>query len=82
MALVRGKRVRLLPPAHFEHVRVDLTEVPEARYGDEVLLLGAQQDESVEISELGQWMGRDTLQLLGAMPRHLSRVPAVARDPA
>jgi alanine racemase len=79
VALVRGKRVRLLPPSHFEHVRVDLTDVPDARYGDEVVLLGIQQDEHVAMGEVAKWMGRDALHLLGAMPRHLSRV---ARQPS
>lgn len=74
-ALVRGKRVRLLPPSNFEHVRVDLTDVPDARYGDEVVLLGAQGDTAIALDELGRWMDRDALQLLGSMPRHLSRAP-------
>ena len=73
MALVHGRRVRLLAPSHFEHVRVDLTDVPHARYGDEVMLLGAQDDERIELQELSAWMGRDPLHLLGAMPRHLAR---------
>lgn len=82
VVLVRGKRVRLLPPSHFEHVRVDLTDVTDARYGDEVVLLGMQQDQRVAMSELAQWMGRDALHLLGAMPRHLSRVPRESSHPA
>lgn len=74
VALVRGRRVRLLAPSHFEHVRVDLSDVPEARYGDEVVLLGSQQDACIELKELAAWMDRDPLHLLGTMPRHLSRV--------
>jgi len=81
VVLVRGKRARLLPPSHFEHVRIDLTDVPDARYGDEVVLLGMQQDEQVAMGELAQWLGRDALHLLGAMPRHLSRVPRQASHP-
>lgn len=82
VVLVRGKRARLLPPSHFEHVRIDVTDVPDARYGDEVVLLGMQQDEHVAMGELAQWLGRDALHLLGAMPRHLSRVPRQAALPA
>ncbi len=80
VVLVNGRRVRLLAPSHFEHVRVDLTDVPHARYGDEVILLGSQQDEGIELPELSAWLGRDPLHLLGAMPRHLARV--VHRRPA
>lgn len=74
VALVRGRRVRLLAPSHFEHVRVDLTDVPDARYGDEVVLLGSQQDARIELKELAGWMDRDPLHLLGTMPRHLPRI--------
>lgn len=74
IALVRGRRVRLLPPIHLEHMRVDLTDVPDAKYGDEVVLLGAQDEERIELEELARWMGRDPLHVLGAMPRHLARV--------
>lgn len=74
IVLVRGRRVRLLAPSHFEHVRVDLTDAPDARYGDEVVLLGSQHDERIELIELSGWMGRDPLHLLGAMPRHLARI--------
>lgn len=74
VALVRGRRVRLLPPSHFEHVRVDLTDVPDMRYGDEVALLGTQSGERIELAELAAWMDRDPVHLLGTMPRHLARI--------
>jgi alanine racemase len=74
IALVRGRRVRLLPPIHFEHVRADLTDVPEAKYDDEVALPGAHDEEHIELEELARWMGRDPLHVLGTMPRHLTRV--------
>lgn len=79
IALVHGRRVRLLPPSHFEHVRVDLTDVPEVHYGDEVVLLGEQRHERIALAELAQWTGRDPLHLMGALPRHLARVPRAAK---
>ena len=48
-ALVRGRRVPLLPPVHLEHLRVDLTEVPEARLGDEITLVGRQGEAEIAI---------------------------------
>lgn len=74
IALVRGRRVGLLPPIHFEHVRADLTDVPEAKYDDEVALPGAHDEEHIELEETARWMGRDPLHVLGTMPRHLTRV--------
>lgn len=72
--LVRGRRVRLLPPSHFEHMRVDLSEVPDARFGDEVVLLGGQGDASVGLEEVAGWAGKDPLQFLGTLPRHIERI--------
>lgn len=72
--LVRGKRVPLLPPSHFEHMRVDLTEVPDASYGDEVVILGRQGDATVSLSEVSAWAGKDDLHFLGTLPRHIQRV--------
>jgi alanine racemase len=55
-ALLHGKRVRLLGPTHSELLRVDLTDVPEAVLGDEVVLLGRQGNDEIGLEELaGQW---------------------------
>ncbi|MES2939841.1 MAG: alanine racemase [Pseudomonadota bacterium] len=48
--LVRGRRVRLLPPVHAELTRVDLTDVPEAAVGDEVVLLGEGDGARIDIA--------------------------------
>jgi alanine racemase len=72
--LVRGRRVPLLPPSHFEHMRVDLTDVPGARYGDEVVLAGRQGEGVIRVAELAAWVGKDELHFLGALPRHIERV--------
>ena len=71
---MRGRRVRVLPPSHFEHMRLDLTDVPEARFGDEVVLLGRQGDASLDLGEVAEWAGKDPLHFLGTLPRHIERV--------
>lgn len=73
--LVRGRRVRLLPPSHFEHVRVDLSAVPDASYGDEVVIVGRQAAEEITLAEAAAWAGKDELHYLGTLPRHIERVP-------
>ena len=72
--LVRGKRVPLLPPSHFEHMRVDLTDVSDASYGDEVVIVGQQGAATVTLSEVAAWAGKDDLHFLGTLPRHIERV--------
>ncbi len=51
-ALVRGRAVPILAGPSLEHTRVDLTAVPEARVGDEVVLLGRQGHEEITPAEV------------------------------
>ena len=72
-ALVGGRRVRLLPPAHLEHLRVDLTDVPEARLGDEVVLLGRQGEEVITQESVSSAWGTDLVGLYGRLRDHIPR---------
>ena len=59
-ALVRGRRVPLVNGSSLEHTRLDLTDVPEAWIGDEVVFVGSQggaeitPDEVLEYLDLAQ----------------------------
>lgn len=74
VGLIRGKRVRLLPPAHLEHIRIDLTDVPEARFGDEVVLLGRQGDQSITHEEVATSWGTDVIGLYAQLRDHVPRI--------
>ncbi|WP_142781660.1 alanine racemase [Agrobacterium sp. T29] len=73
-ALVRGKRARLLPPAHLEHIRIDLTDVPDAAFGDRVILLGKQGEEHIDHDEAAHFWGTDTMGLYAHLRDHIPRV--------
>ena len=45
--LVGGTRAALLGPPSIEYTRVDLTDVPDAKAGDEVVIIGAQGAERI-----------------------------------
>jgi alanine racemase len=72
--LVRGRRVPLLNPLHLEHSRVDLTEVPDAELGDEVVIIGRQGSAEISLSECARWWGIDEPTFHGTMRDHVSRV--------
>ena len=55
--LVRGHRVQILGPFSLEHTRIDLTEVPDAEIGDEVVIIGQQEGNAIEHSEVLQYQG-------------------------
>lgn len=73
-ALVRGRRARLLPPAHLEHLRIDLTDVPDARFGDQVLLLGQQGNQTITQEEVAAQWGTDVVGLYAQLRDHIRRV--------
>ncbi|MCA0002771.1 MULTISPECIES: alanine racemase [Mesorhizobium] len=73
-ALVRGQRARLLPPAHLEHLRIDLTDVPDARFGDQVLLLGQQAHQTITHEEVAAQWGTDLIGLYAQLRDHIPRV--------
>ncbi len=50
--LVSGRRVPILGAPALEYTRVDLTSCPDARVGDEVVLVGAQMDENISIDDV------------------------------
>lgn len=70
-ALVRGRRVPMLGLRHTEHCMLDLTDVPEAALGDEVVLLGTQGDQTIGINDLVARTGVPLIEL----------VPRLARNP-
>ena len=73
VALMGGRRVPVVGPVHLEHMRVDLTGVPDAKVGDEVVFLGTQGDETITIEQLTECWGIDGLDFLGGMRDHIQR---------
>jgi len=69
-ALVRGRRVPILARPSLEHTRLDLTTVPDAVVGDEVVLVGRQGAEEITLDEIAECHTIDLLALaLGVGPR-------------
>ncbi len=71
--LVRGRRVPLLPPVHLEHLRVDLTEVPQARLGDEVTLVGRQNEAELLMEEVARQWGLGPAEFYALLRDHVPR---------
>jgi len=68
--LVRGRRVPILARPSLEHTRLDLTTVPDAAVGDEVVLIGRQGTAEITPEEVAERQDLDPLGLaLGVGPR-------------
>jgi alanine racemase len=55
--LIRGRRCKLLGRVTMDQILVDVTHVPDAAAGDEVVLLGRQGDEEITATELAKKSG-------------------------
>ncbi len=53
--LIRGQRCRVLGRITMDQTIVDLTELPDARCGDEVVLVGRQEGAEITIAEFSAW---------------------------
>ena len=69
--LVRGKRTSVLGPVHYEHCRVDLTAIPEAETGDEVVFLGRQGQAEIRTDEIARLCDILPAQVAGPLSKHL-----------
>jgi alanine racemase len=55
--LVRGRAAPILATPSLEHTRIDLTDVPDARVGDEVVIIGRQGDLEITPAEVASRHG-------------------------
>lgn len=71
-AIVRGQRVPVVGAVSMDMIFIDLSDT-RAEVGDEVVLLGAQGDERVDVAELAQQAGTLPYELLCLLGLRLAR---------
>ncbi len=74
--LVRGRRARQIGTICMDQMMVDLTDIPEAQVGDEVVLIGSQGAETITADELADLAGTISYEILLSIS---DRVPRVYR---
>lgn len=76
-ALVRGQRVPVVGRVSMDQIGLDLTDVPNAREGDEVVLVGEQGSSSITVDDLARWADTISYEILCGLsqrvPRHYTR---------
>ena len=71
--LIGGKRVPIRGRICMDQFMVELTNVPEAKAGDEVVLLGRQGDECLTMEELGDISGRFNYEFACCISKRVPR---------
>ena len=56
-ALVRGQRAPVIGRVCMDQAMLDVTDVPGAQPGDEVVLMGAQGAQKISVRQMAEWMG-------------------------
>ncbi len=72
--LVRGQRAPILGRVCMDQIMVDVTEIPGAQAGDEVVLLGAQGDEMIDADEMAAWLGTISYEVICSPSTRVPRV--------
>ena len=72
--LVRGQRSPILGRVCMDQIMVDVTDIPGAQAGDEVVLLGAQGEEMIDADEMAAWLDTISYEVICSPS---SRVPRV-----
>jgi len=73
-ALVCGRRVPVIGRVSMDMCTLDVTEVPDCRVGDEVVLLGRQKDEYISANEIAAKAGTISYEVLCALGKRAPRV--------
>jgi alanine racemase len=72
--LVRGVAAPIVTGPNLEHTRIDLTGVPEARVGDEVVIIGRQGEAEITAAEVGRRHGLGPHQVATTVGPRVTRV--------
>ncbi|HXM32184.1 MAG TPA: alanine racemase [Chthoniobacterales bacterium] len=72
--LVRGRRCALLGRVTMDLMMIDVSDIGEARVGDEVVLMGRQGDEEISATELAERAGTITWEIVTRIGSRVRRV--------
>jgi alanine racemase len=72
VALVRGRRARFAGRVAMDMLMLDVSQIPDVAFDDEVTLIGGQGDETVDADEVARLSGTISYEVLAGL---MARVP-------
>jgi len=72
--LVRGRKAPVIGRVCMDQTMVDLTGIPEAKEGDEVVLIGEQGGEVISADDLARQVGTISYEVLTSLGRRVPRI--------
>jgi alanine racemase len=74
LVLVHGKRARVIGRVCMDAFMLDVTDIPEAKAGDELVLIGKQGDEEITVDEFAEWNQSINYEIITRMGKRLPKV--------
>jgi len=71
--LIHGKKAKVLGRICMDQMVADVTDIPEARTGDEVVLLGQDGEEQITAEDLAEWSGTISYEILLSVGSRVER---------
>jgi alanine racemase len=72
--LVRGRRAPVVGAVCMDLTMVDVTDIPGAQLGDEVVLWGCQNGAEITVTEVADWQGSISYEVLTRLGKRVPRV--------
>ncbi|MBN3034799.1 MAG: alanine racemase [Bacteroidales bacterium] len=72
--LIRGYRVAVIGMVNMNMLIADITAVPEAHIGDEVVMIGRQGDLEITVSSFSEISEQLNYELLARLPQNITRI--------
>ena len=71
--LIHGKRAAIRGRVCMNIVMVDVTDIPEAKLEDEVILIGKDKDEEISAEQFGTWAGTINYEVITRINERIGR---------
>lgn len=73
VVLVRGQRVPIIGLVCMDMVMIDVTTIPDVMVGDEVVIIGQQEQEKITAKEIAEWTGTIPYEVLCSIAPRVPR---------
>ncbi len=72
--LVNGKRAKIVGTISLDQTLINVTTIPNASIGDEVVLIGTQGEEEISTREVAEWMDSIVDEVVASLMERIQRV--------
>jgi len=72
--LIHGVRAKQVGTVCMDQIMIDVTDIPNVRIGDKVVLLGKQGDEEIDADEMADWAQTISYEVLLSISERVPRV--------